>query len=112
MGTRVTEKNIILSAAPVTKPSVYTINAGTYQVSDGSWIFPKKPTKNTNITEQETEFNSAPLTPVAQIPMSGFSTAPLVTPNGTTFANIGGYVSSSSSSALVNNGIISGNQSV
>lgn len=44
--------------------------------------------------------------------MSGFSTAPLVTPNGTPFASIGGYVSSSSSSALVNNGIISGDQSV
>ena len=46
--------------------------------------------------------------------MGGFSTAPLVTPNGTPFANIGGYNGSSgyASSALVNNGIIAGNQSV
>ena len=48
--------------------------------------------------------------------MGGFATAPLVTPNGTAFADIGGYVGSSGnsgySSALVNNGIISGDQSV
>lgn len=65
-----TEKNISLSAAPVAKPSIYTINAGTYQVSDGTWILPKKPTKNLNTLEQEAGFNSAPLIPVAQIPMN------------------------------------------
>lgn len=112
IGTRVNGQNIILNAASSNKPSVYVISAGQYQKSDSTWILPKRPIKNTNTIEQETEFNSAPLVPVAQIPVSGFTTAPFVTPNGTPFASIGGYVSSSSNSALVNNGIISGDQSV
>lgn len=109
--TRVTTKNTNLSTTPVIKPSIYSINTGTYQVSDGSWILPKKPTKNTNPPEQQTEFNSAPLVPVAQIPMNIFSAAPLVTPNGTAFVDIGGN-NYSSSLSIVNNGIISGDQSV
>lgn len=115
LGTRVTSSALEFNSAPVNieKPSIYTLSAGEYQVSDGSWILPNKIThKNPNTEKNLPDFNSAPMLPVAQSSPPGFDQSPFVTPNGTAFVDISGHSSSFSSSALVNNGIINGNQSV